>query len=158
MFLPVFTAAITTVAAFIPIFLISGIIGQVIEAIPLVAIAVLIASLVECFLILPGHLSLALNKKKKDIGNFRIKFNKYFFHVRQNYFRKWVGYATHYRYITLSSTFAILIIVMGLMSGGRVSFVFFPSPEPDIVYVNFNFSPGTPRENSIFMISELEGL
>ena len=75
MFLPVFTAAITTVAAFIPIFLISGIIGQVIEAIPLVAIAVLIASLVECFLILPGHLSLALNKKK-DIGNFRIKFNK----------------------------------------------------------------------------------
>ena len=35
MFLPVFTAAITTVAAFIPIFLISGIIGQVIEAIPL---------------------------------------------------------------------------------------------------------------------------
>ena len=46
MFLPVFTAAITTVAAFIPIFLITGIIGQVIEAIPLVAIAVLIASLV----------------------------------------------------------------------------------------------------------------
>ena len=38
MFVPVFTAAITTVAAFIPIFLISGIIGQVIEAIPLVAI------------------------------------------------------------------------------------------------------------------------
>ena len=35
MFLPVFTAAITTVAAFMPIFLISGIIGQVIEAIPL---------------------------------------------------------------------------------------------------------------------------
>tara|TARA_Y100001970_G_scaffold67375_1_gene85890 strand:- start:2123 stop:5176 length:3054 start_codon:yes stop_codon:yes gene_type:complete len=156
MFLPVFTAAITTVAAFIPIFLISGIIGQVIEAIPLVAIAVLIASLVECFLILPGHLSLALNKKKIDIGNFRLKFNKYFFHVRQNYFRKWVSYATHYRYITLSSTFAILIIVMGLMSGGRISFVFFPSPEPDIVYVNFNFSPGTPRENSIFMIAELE--
>jgi multidrug efflux pump subunit AcrB len=60
MFIPVFTAAITTVAAFIPIFLISGIIGQVIEAIPLVAIAVLIASIVECFLILPGHLSHAL--------------------------------------------------------------------------------------------------
>ncbi len=91
MFLPVFTAAITTVAAFIPIFLITGIIGQVIEAIPLVAIAVLIASLVECFLILPGHLSLALKNKKKNISKFRIKFNKYFLIIRENYFRKLVG-------------------------------------------------------------------
>ena len=156
MFLPVFTAAITTVAAFIPIFLISGIIGQVIEAIPLVAIAVLIASLIECFLILPGHLSIALNKKKKNISNFRIKFNKYFLIIRNIYFRKLVGYATKYRYITLSCTLSVLIIVLGLMSGGRVSFVFFPSPEPDIIYVNFNFSPGTARENTKSMILELE--
>ena len=156
MFLPVFTAAITTVAAFIPIFLITGIIGQVIEAIPLVAIAVLIASLVECFLILPGHLSLALKNKKKNISKFRIKFNKYFFIIRQNYFRKLVGHATKYRYVTLSATLSVLIIVLGLMSGGRVSFVFFPSPEPDIIYVNFNFSPGTSKENTSSMITELE--
>jgi multidrug efflux pump subunit AcrB len=155
MFLPVFTAAITTVAAFIPIFLITGIIGQVIEAIPLVAIAVLIASLVECFLILPGHLSLALKNKKKNISKFRIKFNKYFFIIRQNYFRKLVGHATKYRYVTLSTTLSVLIIVLGLMSGGRVSFVFFPSPEPDIIYVNFNFSPGTSKENTSSMITEL---
>ena len=156
MFIPVFTAAITTVAAFIPIFLITGIIGQVIEAIPLVAIAVLIASLIECFLILPGHLSLALKNKKKNISKFRIKFNKYFFIIRQKYFRKLATYAVKYRYITLSTTLSVLIIVLGLMSGGRVSFVFFPSPEPDIIYVNFNFSPGTPRENTASMISELE--
>ena len=74
MFIPVFTAAITTVAAFIPIFLITGIIGQVIEAIPLVAIAVLIASLIECFLILPGHLTMALSKDKIKYIKFRIKF------------------------------------------------------------------------------------
>jgi len=156
MFLPVFTAAITTVAAFIPIFLISGIIGQVIEAIPLVAIAVLIASLVECFLILPGHLSLALKKKVANVWSFRSKFNKYFFYFRQKHFRNWVERATKYRYITLSSTLSILIIVLGLISGGRVAFVFFPSPEPDIIYVNFNFSPGSSRENSMSMISELE--
>ena len=156
MFIPVFTAAITTVAAFIPIFLITGIIGQVIEAIPLVAIAVLIASLIECFLILPGHLSLALKNKKKNISKFRIKFNKYFFIIKQKYFRKLATYAVKYRYITLSTTLSVLIIVLGLMSGGRVSFVFFPSPEPDIIYVNFNFSPGTPRENTASMISELE--
>ena len=156
MFIPVFTAAITTVAAFIPIFLISGIIGQVIEAIPLVAIAVLIASIVECFLILPGHLSHALKNKGEKISNFRMQFNKYFNILRQKYFFGLVSLAVKYRYITLSLTFAILIIVTGLMSGGRVAFVFFPSPEPDIVYVNFNFSPGTTQNDTKVMIKELE--
>ena len=156
MFIPVFTAAITTVAAFIPIFLISGIIGQVIEAIPLVAIAVLIASIVECFLILPGHLSHALKNEREKISNFRMHFNKYFNILRQKYFFGLVSLAVKYRYITLSVTFSILIIVAGLMSGGRVAFVFFPSPEPDIVYVNFNFSPGTTQNDTKAMIKELE--
>ena len=156
MFIPVFTAAITTVAAFIPIFLISGIIGQVIEAIPLVAIAVLIASIVECFLILPGHLSHALKNEREKISNFRMQFNKYFNILRQKYFFGLVSLAVKYRYITLSVTFSILIIVAGLMSGGRVAFVFFPSPEPDIVYVNFNFSPGTTQNDTKAMIKELE--
>ena len=156
MFIPVFTAAITTVAAFIPIFLISGIIGQVIEAIPLVAIAVLIASIVECFLILPGHLSHALKNEREKISNFRMHFNKYFNILRQKYFFGLVSLAVKYRYITLSVSFSILIIVAGLMSGGRVAFVFFPSPEPDIVYVNFNFSPGTTQNDTKAMIKELE--
>ena len=156
MFVPVFTAAITTVAAFIPIFLISGIIGQVIEAIPLVAIAVLIASLIECFLILPGHLAHALKDKSNNISNFRISFNKYFNIIKNKYFYSLVNSAVKFRYITLSFAFAILIIVSGLMSGGRVAFVFFPSPEPDIVYVNFNFSPGTNQDHTKVMIRELE--
>ena len=156
MFVPVFTAAITTVAAFIPIFLITGIIGQVIEAIPLVAIAVLIASLIECFFILPGHLSHALKNKKKNISRFRTWFNKYFNIIKNKYFYRLVTLAVNFRYVTLSVTFTILIIVAGLMSGGRVAFVFFPSPEPDIIYVNFNFSPGTNQDYTKFMIKELE--
>jgi len=156
MFVPVFTAAITTVAAFIPIFLITGIIGQVIEAIPLVAIAVLIASLIECFFILPGHLSHALKNKKKNISRFRVWFNRYFNIIKNKYFHRLVTLAVNFRYVTLSVTFTILIVVAGLMSGGRVAFVFFPSPEPDIIYVNFNFSPGTNQDYTKFMIKELE--
>tara|TARA_B100000686_G_scaffold293233_1_gene322591 strand:- start:5385 stop:8474 length:3090 start_codon:yes stop_codon:yes gene_type:complete len=156
MFVPVFTAAITTVAAFIPIFLISGIIGQVIEAIPLVAIAVLIASLIECFLILPGHLSLALNKKENKISSFRNKFNENFIKFKDVYFFKIVSFAVNYRYVTLSIVFAFMIFVGGIMSGGRVAFVFFPSPEPDIIYANFSFSPGTNRDKTEEMIFNLE--
>tara|TARA_Y100001936_G_C16093385_1_gene688921 strand:- start:7633 stop:10728 length:3096 start_codon:yes stop_codon:yes gene_type:complete len=156
MFIPVFTAAITTVAAFIPIFLITGIIGQVIEAIPLVAIAVLIASLIECFLILPGHLTMALSIDKLNISKFRIKFNDNFNRFKNNTFNRFVTLAVKYRYTTLSIVFASLILVLGIMIGGRVAFVFFPSPEPDIIYANFNFSPGTNKSKTEEMILNLE--
>ena len=53
---PVISAMLTTVAAFLPLFFIKGIIGQIIFAIPAVVCAVLAASLLEVFLIMPAHL------------------------------------------------------------------------------------------------------
>ena len=46
---------------------------------------------------------------------------------------------------------------VGLMVGGRLQFVFFPSPEGDIVQVDFSFAPGTLLERSEGMIAELAG-
>lgn len=57
---PVFSASLTTIAAFLPLLLITDIIGTIIRAIPLVVIAVIVASLIECFLVLPGHMRHAL--------------------------------------------------------------------------------------------------
>lgn len=57
MITPVSAAMLTTVASFAPILLITGTIGQIMGALPIVVVAVLVASLIECFLILPGHLA-----------------------------------------------------------------------------------------------------
>lgn len=65
MLLPVLAASLTTAAAFAPILLIGDVVGQIMGAIPIVVICTLIASLVECFLILPGHLSHSLAERKK---------------------------------------------------------------------------------------------
>ena len=65
MVMPVSAAMITTAAAFAPILLISGIMGQIMGAMPMVVIAVIVASMVECFLILPGHLAHAMQPKVK---------------------------------------------------------------------------------------------
>ena len=54
---PVIFALLTTLAPFSPLFAISGAIGKILADIPLVVIAVLALSLVECLLILPYHLS-----------------------------------------------------------------------------------------------------
>ena len=57
MLVPVLAAMTTTVAAFAPMLLIGGIIGQIMGVMPYVVTAVILASVIECFLILPGHLA-----------------------------------------------------------------------------------------------------
>lgn len=64
MMTPVMAAMLTTLAAFSPILLINDTIGQIMGVLPYVVIAVLIASLVECFFILPGHLAHSLKARK----------------------------------------------------------------------------------------------
>lgn len=54
---PVFFAVLSTVIFFIPMLLIPGVMGAISYPIPVVVILCLIFSLVECFLILPAHLS-----------------------------------------------------------------------------------------------------
>ena len=65
MFTPVMAAMSTTLAAFAPILLIGDTIGQMMAVLPMVVIAVLVASLLECFLILPGHLANSLAGHRK---------------------------------------------------------------------------------------------
>ena len=62
---PVMAAMTTTLAAFAPIMILGGSIGQMMSALPLVVIAVLIASLVECFFVLPGHLAHSLGRPRR---------------------------------------------------------------------------------------------
>lgn len=64
MITPVLAAMSTTLAAFAPILLIGDTIGQIMGVLPLVVVAVLIASLLECFLVLPGHLANSLAERK----------------------------------------------------------------------------------------------
>ncbi|MEP3048747.1 MAG: efflux RND transporter permease subunit [Roseibium sp.] len=63
MMAPIFAASLTTIAAFLPILLIGDVIGQIMGTLPIVVVAVVIASLIECFLVLPGHLSHALGSR-----------------------------------------------------------------------------------------------
>ncbi len=64
MFTPVFSATLTTVIAFFGLVAIGGRFGNLIADIPFTVIVVLIASLAECFLILPHHMAGALRVRK----------------------------------------------------------------------------------------------
>lgn len=72
MSLPVIAATLTTVIAFFGLLTVGGRFGTLIKDIPLTVIAVLIASLVECFLILPNHMAHSISRAK-DTGFSRTK-------------------------------------------------------------------------------------
>lgn len=65
MLMPVAAATLTTQAAFLPLFLVGDVIGQIMRALPLVVIAVLMASLIESFFILPSHLRHSLDRANR---------------------------------------------------------------------------------------------
>jgi multidrug efflux pump subunit AcrB len=156
---PVTSATLTTVAAFLPLFLVSGILGQIISAIPFVVIAVLVASLLECFFVLPGHLSHALREDSADVGRlgrFRRRFDNAFERFRDGLFTRMVTAAVRFRYVTLAISLAALMIAVAAVIGGRVGYLFFPSPEPDKIYANVEMISGTPRERTRAMLLEVE--
>ncbi|MEO5343875.1 MAG: efflux RND transporter permease subunit, partial [Gammaproteobacteria bacterium SHHR-1] len=64
MLAPVLSSSLTTIAAFIPLMAISGVIGKILFAIPMVVICVILASLVESFYVLPGHLRGSFHKMR----------------------------------------------------------------------------------------------
>lgn len=152
---PVVSAMLTTVAAFLPLFTVKGIIGEIISAIPLVVVAVLIASVLEVFLILPAHLA-HFGGKNKEPSRFRQWFDGGFYRFKEGPFRWLVTLSVKWRLATLAVAFSMLIVSIGMLSSGRVNFVFFSSPEADIAFGNIVMAPGTPRSQTEKMLREVE--
>ena len=156
MSMPVISAMLTTVAAFIPLFMVKGVIGEIIAAIPWVVCAVLVASLIECFLVLPAHLA-HFDKKTVEEGKFRLWFDKKFMAFQEGTFKKFISLTFNYRYITFMVAIGMFIVSVGMVSGGRVMFSFFPTPEADIIIANFKMHSGTTRSKTEEMLNKIEG-
>ena len=147
MLAPVLASSLTTIAAFLPLMLVGGRMGNIMIAIPIVIICVIIASLIESFLILPGHLRNAFSgKKRQSESKIRVKLTNGFDRFRDNLFRPLVHAAIEFRWTTIALAFGFLIFAVGLFVGGKTGWQFFPSPESTTVYANVRFVAGTSRE------------
>lgn len=253
MLTPVMAAMTTTVASFAPIALITGTIGQIMGVMPYVVVAVIVASLVECFLVLPGHLAHSLQRRRSGVswsfwrqlffalaiafalltintrfdssslpsglsefvavieswrsdypvwlfsvlvaatafllgtaveglifavrrlvsgrkpqtpgtyengeseGRFRRAFDAGFNRFRDGPFRRIVALSFRWRYVTASISVGIgLVVAVGLIRGGRVEFVFFPSPEAENIRGYVSLNAGTPEEDAVGAVNLFE--
>ena len=158
MSMPVVSATVTTILAFFGLVSIGGRFGELIIAIPLTVIMVLIASLVECFLILPHHMSLALAAKKRtpwyDWPS-RI-FNIGFRWFRDNIFHRIMRAVVFFRYPVIAGIILILSISLSMLMRGDVTWRFFNAPEQPSISGNIAMLPGARRDDTMEMIRELQ--
>jgi multidrug efflux pump subunit AcrB len=155
---PVFSATITTVLAFAALTAVGGRFGSLIADIPFTVIVVLIASLVECFLILPNHMAHALAHSAKthwyDMPSRVV--NRGFDWVKETAFRPAMRLVIAARYPVLAAVILVLATQVASFIRGDVTWRFFNAPELSSVSGNFAMLDGATREDSLAMVREMQ--
>ena len=153
MLAPVVSSSLTTIAAFSPLLIVGGIIGSILKDIPIIVICVIVASLIECFLILPGHLQQSLNRgRRHDEGKVRQALDRGFINFRDNVFKPFVEIILKAPALTLVTALTLFVLSVGLISGGRIKFTFFPSIDGTTLWAGAQFTTGTtPQEVDQFL-------
>ncbi|MEM0967378.1 MAG: efflux RND transporter permease subunit [Verrucomicrobiota bacterium] len=146
---PVTFAVLTTVVAFCPIFFIPGVFGKLFFGIPAVVIPALLFSLVQSKLVLPYHLSLCNvgNRDREKIGKVRrlqLAVADGLENFVQNIYRPLLAVAMRWRYLTASIFIATLILIIGLVGGGIVRFIFLAPVPSDYILALMNMPEGSP--------------
>ncbi len=156
MAIPVIAASLTTMAAFGPILMVSDVVGQIMAPLPMVVLAVLVVSLIECFLILPGHLAHSLPRVRKPDGWFRRNFNAGFGFFRDRIFGFLADLSFRWRYATVAIALALTVVGFALLMSGHLRFQFFPTADGESFNVFASFQPGTPQEDMRGIIVDIE--
>lgn len=146
---PVTATIATTMVAFGSLFFMGGIMGKFLWPVPAVVIICLLASLLECFFILPSHLSDFCNLSKKHSG------------------KRWYDGWTEYYGIILKKILNFpwtVLVVFTLVLGGsifmatKMDFELFPGDDVRTVFVQLKGKVGTPlteTDKAIFKLEEL---
>lgn len=154
---PVFSATVTTVIAFWSLTFVGGRFGSLIVDIPFTVIVVLLASLAECFIILPNHMSHSVGKaadKWYDAPS-RV-FNRGFTKFRETVFRRFMHWVLVFRYPVLATVILILAITGGMFLEGQVKWRFFNGPERGSISGNIAMLSGADRSDTLEMVRELQ--
>ena len=158
MALPVFTATITTIIAFAGLVAVGGRFGSLIADIPFTVIVVLLASLLECFLVLPNHMVHALRAKASKNAWYdwpSDQFNIGFRVFREKVFRPFTYFVIQLRYPILSAAVLLLVLSSTLMISGKIKWRFFDAPEAGGFTGNIAMLPGANRSDTKKMLDEM---
>jgi multidrug efflux pump subunit AcrB len=173
--IPVIFGVLTTVAAFLPLVLSPGEMGQIFGAMGIVAICCLVFSVVESQLVLPAHLGHsrrhaeragpragapgaprwwgAVRERWKRVQTFLAGSLERLAHER---YRRWLEGVLRWRYTALAVGVVFLMLTAALLRSGHMRFSFFPPIESDYVTAGLTMPQGSPVEVTAAAVRELE--
>lgn len=155
---PVLASTLTTVIAFLALAAIGGRFGDLIQDIPFTVMAVLLASLIECFLILPNHMAHALaDSVKEKWYDAPSRFtNRLLDRFKERAMKPLMRAVVAARYPVLAAAILALASQAALFLRGDVQFRFFNAPEQSSLTGNFSMLPGATRADTMDMMAELQ--
>jgi multidrug efflux pump subunit AcrB len=156
---PVIAAGLTTMLAFFPFQLLGGQMGDRFAVISTMVILALIASLIECLLILPHHLKPRSATKKPSllevffaplqaIGNGTIR-------MLWNVLLPIIDGCIRWRYATLAATIALMSIAIGLFASGRIANNFFPAEAESTLVAHVQLPVSAEAERTKVVLSQV---
>lgn len=147
-FWPVVVSTTTTIAAFLPMFAISSMLGEFIRVIPIVVSCALIGSLLEAFLVLPSHAVKYMHYENKQTG--LINWKKYL-----DYYAGFLHWAALNRYIVLSLSVGLLAITL-VYAKTRMEFELFGHVDIGQFFVNIETPNTYSLDDSLELAKEIE--
>ncbi len=147
---PVVASTLTTIAAFLPMFAVSGTLGAFITVIPVVVSAALLGSLFEAFVILPSHARMVFKNaavKTRRTGAF--------WPGALDRYAVWLAWSLKNRYLV--STFAVCAFALALaLAMTRVPFQLFGEVEINQFFINIEAPNTYGMDDSKRLAAEIE--
>ena len=127
---PVVASTTTTIAAFLPMFAIEGMIGTFIAVIPVVVSAALLGSLWEAFVVLPSHAAELLKVDSKHARERRVDWSR----LLERYMG-WLRWALENRYFVSLFTIGVLVVTL-VYATTRIPFQLFDDVDIGQFFIN----------------------
>lgn len=144
---PVTSTVLTTMIAFSSLFFIDGIMGKFLWPIPAVVIICLLASWIECFIILPGHLA--------DWGGRATNVEKTkWYKPLEDFYASCIKLATNFNKTTI--LVFVLLFIASIFTATKMRFELFPADDVTFAYLNIKGKVGAPFEVTHKKLLELE--
>lgn len=151
-FSPVTTAVLTTMAAFLPLMLLPGILGEFMRVIPLVVTVALIISLFEAYWMLPAH-TLTMNiKPDSQVKSWRYWFNR---RIRLSY-GKILTKVIRFPIMAMLVVFIMFGSSIYALASGVIKMDFFASDTFRLFYIDLEMPAGSTLKQTHEKIKTLE--
>ena len=161
---PLVFAVLTTIVAFLPLLFIPAGFGEVWKALPIIAIATLLFSLVESLLVLPNHLSHHLHGPdwvpstgmERFVAWIQNRVDSWLNRFVQGPLDRGIQLATDWPGVTVSLAVALLILNISLLPAGIVATTFATAVEGDFAIATLEMPDGTTAQQTYVVAQQLE--